>query len=640
MKKKLKGAMTFYQIKQNSSIMSRRRPQKKRTANDFLAMLSEVVVQEDEKEKNDNDNDLPNSSSISQTLDLTKNLPELKIEGTPILFNEWFNVCDKKFYLDKPELEKYKYEYNKNEFALALSTSNSIPSGPIELHKHLLTDYNINMLKDDNLAPSIFDYRDFLFVGDQNKRFRQLAALHVVNHIYRDFEAKDNRQSASVKDSNFTPTIILVICPYKKQAYEFISEIIKCLPEKVLVKKGEEEENKEEEDEETGNDQIKSSQPQNSQQKATDDDIEYVEKKFQIEKYDELQGYDVESIPDHFTRTRDQSWLEIFGGNTESDFKTGIRFFPKKAKVSLFQGISKSQLVIASPLALSLFEQRNFMSSIEVLVLDSIDVLLMQHADRLAQVVVGLNTLPKTVDQTDWSRLRQYCSDNNHKKMRQSIGYGRILTPEIMNIYKKTFENIRGELIVRPLKYPQVLLPKEGAERVFKKMSFAKNFENSGLSNVEQIGDIVFKTFNDIIFPKIKEWRSESESDAKRTIIYFVSSYRFLQARKKLEDDFVNYLELSDESTSTDMTNMKKAFKKDPNSVMLLTERHYFHFMPDLNPGRVIFLQPPSYPLFAEKLAKNCSTTIYFTEFDELALERIAGSDYLEKIISSDLYSY
>lgn len=585
---------------------SKKKAPKKRTASDFLAMLSEVVITDDiDKEEEQNDQ----IQIIEQTHDPSKDLPDIQFHGSPILFNDWFNVVEKNFHLDKPELKLYK-----SPFGLALSTKNSIPNGPVELFPALQTiPENVEMTTNDPLAPSLFDYRDFQFIGEENSHFRKLSALHIIDHICRDFEAKSNRKTADTKDSNFTFTTVLVICPHKLQAYEFISELIKCLPDKMMVKK---------------------------EQDGESSTVEYEEKQFQIENYERLQEYTIESISDYYLRTHPQDWLETFGGNSDSDFKTGIRFFFNESKVSLFQEISKSQVVIASPLALSLFNEKNFMSSIEVLVLDSIDVLMMQHPDRFAQVLYGLNTLPKTVDQTDWSHLRKYCADNNHKKMRQSIGYGRVLTPEIYNLYSKHFENIRGQLIIRPLNYPRVLLPlaQTDIQRVFKKMNIVSGVSTN--SRVELIGETVYKTFVEKVVPMIKQWRNEEESVAKRTIIYFVSTFRFFPARKLLDDDLVNYLELSDESTPRDQKNMKRAFKEDPNAVLLLTERHYFYFRPKLNAGRVIFLQPPSYPLFAQELAGTCSSTIYFTEYDEFALERIVGTDFLQTVLSNELYSY
>ncbi|OHS95474.1 hypothetical protein TRFO_38426 [Tritrichomonas foetus] len=624
----------FYKMK------GKRRTQKKRSANDFLAMLSTVVVQAEDdqnEEKGDIDAAQKAKEDLEKPVDVTSDLETLKVEGSPISFNEWFNNTEHNFFADKPELKIYK-----SEFGLALSTSDIIPSNKIITKKTIKAEApkpkptkrknskkgknsntekvpenteefieiteesntinlfkNLNGIHDnieitkDSLAPSIFDYRDFMYVGKENARFRKIAALHVVNHIYRDFEAKENRPSPDFKDSNFTPSVILVLCPHKLQAYQFITDVIKCLPDKVTVKN------------EEGNEE---------------------EQQFQIENFDKLAEYTVDKISEHYLRTRAADWLETFGGNSDSDFKTGIRFFHNK--VSLFQGIAKSQLVIASPLALSLFEEKNFLSSIEILVLDSIDVLTMQHSDRLAQIILQLNTLPKTVDQTDWSRLRPYCANNNHRKMRQNIGYGAILSPEIFNQYQK-FENIRGQLIIRPLIYPRALQSGE-FERTYKKM-------NSG--SIDKIGEAIYKTFKEKLFPLIKQWRSEDENVAKRTIIYFVSSFRFFQARKMLEDDLVNYLELSDESTKQDSSNMKKAFRSDPNAVLLLTERHYFYFRPKLEAGRVIFMQPPSYPHFATELAGKCDATIYFTEFDELALERVAGSEFSPKVIANDLYT-
>ena len=578
--------------------LAKKRKERKRTAEDFLAMLSSVVVtdqnENDEKSKNDNQNSL---IKIHQKVDLTSNLPELKVEGDVVLFNDWFNKIEHNFYERKKEMSMYK-----SSLGLALSTSSTIPKGPIKLHDSLQTQENNEVIK-DQLAPPIFDYRDFLNVRQgENKRFRRIAALHAVNHIYQDFEVKENKLAPDMRDSNFTPTLVMVICPHKLQAYNFIKDIINCLPESILGK---------------------------------DDQGNEIKEQFQIENYDKLSDYTVEEISKHYLRTRSEDWLETFGGNTDSDFKTGIRFF--KNKISIFQEIAKSQLVIASPLALSLFEEKNFMSSIEVLIFDSIDVLTMQHSDRLSQVVVQLNSLPKTVDQTDWSRVRKYCADNNHRKMRQNIGYGAVLTPEIYNLYQN-FENIRGQLIIRPISYPSIFNLNLSTSDENSPQTYERSFKKMHADTIDKIGDAIYKTFKDKIFPLIKQWRSESEDVAKRTIVYFVSSFRFYQARKMLEDDLVHFLELSDESTKQDSSNMKKAFRSDPNSVLLLTERHHFYFRPKLGAERVVFLQPPSYPNFVSEIAGNCDLSIYFTNFDELAIERIVGSDLSQAVLSNELY--
>jgi U3 small nucleolar RNA-associated protein 25 len=371
-----------------------------------------------------------------------------------------------------------------------------------------------------------------------------------------------------------------VICPYRVQAYEFIAQILSCLPDSV---QGE---------------------------------------PFEVEHRDRLDPeYSIAELP-NYLRSKPSDWLSVFGGNTDSDFKMGIRFFDKK--ISLFQQMSKSQMIIASPLALFLHKDgTDFTSSIEVLILDTVDALLMQPWDRLKTFVDSLNGLPKTVLETDWSRIRTYCLDKKHKQMRQTIAYGSVLTPEVHALFT-SYTNIRGLMMLRPLMFAPLFL--DGFNKVFKKWS---------VDSVSGIGECISKNFKEKLFPQIRQWRNAREGDAKRTIIYWVSSMRFLEARKRLEDNDVIFLELGDEAAQSDIKRMKKAFNEDPNAVLLITERFYFHFRPKLSLAeRAVFVQPPTFPQFFGELGGNAATLTYFTEFDEMALERIVGSIRLPIVLA------
>ena len=428
---------------------------------------------------------------------------------------------------------------------------------------------------------SFINYHDFFYIDDDFEKHRETAALHVVNHIYSDLYAKKHRPRPDFRDTSYTMTTVLVLCPTRHQAFQFLSSVLSALPPSPFL----------------------------------------------VENSDRLHNeYTIEEVPQFIARTKPKDWLRTFGGNSSEEFKMGVRFH--EDKVELFHQMSKSQLVIASPLSLFLHDDTDFMSSIEVLVLDSLDVLLMQNADRLLQLVAMLNRLPQKVTGTDWSHLRLYCADKQQAKMRQNVSYASVLMPEMHHLLTRS-ANVRGQLLVRPMMYPPLLLP--GLERSFKRLP---------CSDVRHIGDALEKCFRDKLFFLIKQWRSESSECAKRTLVYYISSYRFLQARKMLEDNMVGFLELSDEATEDDSRRMKRAFRDDPNAVMLITERFYFHYRPRLRQTqRVVFVQPPTFPQFASELAGDCQAVFYFTEFDEGAMERIVGSELSPKILASEFFT-
>ncbi|KAH0796001.1 digestive organ expansion factor [Histomonas meleagridis] len=550
---------------------------KKRTASDFLALLSQIVVEEPNDQGGvSNEPDV----IVEDEEEVYSNLPNINFSGSPINFNDWFNAENHDFNAPKPEPVIYQHEQK-----IVLSTSSTIPKEKPLLFNSLQPNSNEEFFKND-FIPSLFDYRDFFYIGDDFENYRHPSVLHVINHIYSDLYIKKHRPRDDVRDTTYTMTTVLVICPTRYQAYQFINDIIHFLP------------------------------------KTTEDGTP-----FEIQNLDRLQNeYTIEELPQFIQRTKPKDWLRTFGGNNSNEFKMGIRFH--EHKIELFHQMSRSQLVIASSLSLFLHDDMDFMSSIEVLILDSLDVLLMQNSDRLLQLISMLNKLPQKVTETDWKHLRLYCTDKQQHKMRQNIIYSSVLTPEIHNMFSR-FENIRGQILIRPKKYPPLLLP--GLERNFKRLSCA---------NIKNIGDTIERCFREKIFFLIKQWRSEPEEVAKRTIVYFVSTYRFLQARKMLEDNMIGFLELSDESTDEDNKRMKRAFRDDKNAVMLMTERFYFHYRPKLRQiERVVFIQPPTFQQFVGELAGNCTATFYFTEFDEGALERVVGSDVYGKILQSEFYT-
>lgn len=468
---------------------------------------------------------------------------------------------------------------------MVLSTSDTIPKtiAPMDA---MATNKQTDEAMQDDFAPVIFDYQDFFYSGLNPKRFRKIAARHVVNHIYKDLAVKRGRTDRTKADSSFTPTTVIVLCPQRLQAYQFITELLNCLPETV-------------------------------------DGVP-----FEVENFDRLAPeYSIEDIP-NYLRAKPKDWLDIFAGNTDQNFKMGIRLW--NHKIALFQEMAKSQLVIASPLALHQHrakEAADFLSSVEVLVMDTMDALFMQVWDRLYDIIKGMNKKPSSVDLCDWSRVRKYCLQENHGKMRQNISYGSVLTPEIYGMFA-SFENKAGSVVVRPLSYPPIVVP--GFNNSFVKIAAAKH---------DDIGDAMWRCFKDKLFPLIKQWRGTAEEHAKRTVIYYVSTARFWQARHELELYDVNFLELSDDSLEGDDKRMKKAFKQDPNAVLLMTERYFFHRRINLGPvGRVVFMEPPTFPQFVGDLCGSGDAIVYFTDFDQMSLERIAGSNNAEHVLNSGMY--
>lgn len=552
----------------------------KRSAADFLKLLSKVdrnlLSTNTETEKKPAEETEKNIEIQQPDNDIYQGLPQIDFKGDPIGFNEWFNEMDHDFSKQRPEAQMYN-----SPFGVIRSSLTSIPSGQLKLHPMLAEMKQVKQLKDEILAKPIFDYEDFLYTtkpDDTIDKIRKITALHVLNHVFNDFDIKKNRPTGTAKrDSGFTPTTVLVIAGSRLQAYKFVSDLLEFVPEDILIEK---------------------------------------EDQFRTE-------YGAE-VPQGVLRSHAQDWLAYFGGNNEQDFKTAIRFFGDK--ISLCQQMSKSQIVIASPVGIMQHDDRSFLSSIEIMVLDTMDFLEIQNAQRLKECIQTVNQKPTTVEETDWSRLRTYFSDKQHPKMRQNIGYATVLTPDMISLFQ-SFPNIRGSSIVKQSFLHPIFKP--GVEQVFRRIP---------AQDILATADQNYKMFQLRVLPQIKALRA-SKSENGRTIILFASSMLFYRVRKLLDDAGVIFLELADEATKKDSSRMRKAFTADPNSVMIMTERYYFHNRPKFNDtAKLIFYGVPTYPQFVTELAKDIPISMYFNEFDDLALERICGGSMAMRLVKDRVY--
>jgi len=548
----------------------------KRSALDFLSLLSGVNTNvKPQSKRRFIPDSIPEGKPQEAIIEINVNLPEFEMKGETIDQNEWYNGEKHDFISQKPEFQSYKFGD-----MIALSTSSCVPEKVRKLNSLMSESEYAKDTTLDPISPLIFDYKDvFCAINDDNvSRMRKISSLHVLNHIMNDLHIKNSRPAGSqIRDSGFTATNCLIICPTRHQAYKFVKEMFNFLPSEFTVEQ---------------------------------------EERFEAEYFVE--------VPKGVARNRPADWLEIFGGNNDQQFKTGIRFFSNK--VSLCQSMAKSQLVIASPLAIMLHDDKSFLSSIEVLVLDSIETLIIQHPTRLSEVISAINLNPLTVQETDWSRLRTYYSDKQHQKMRQNIAYSTILTPDINSLFLG-LPNIRGSLMLKPAIYQQIL--DSDVERQYKRLV---------VPQINQIGDVYFKAFKEKLLPQIKVWRSQ-KGDNNRTLIVFSSSYQFYRARKLLEDSGIIFYELADEATEKDSKEMRKSFKIDPNGIMIITERYYYHFRPKfVTANKVVFFQPPTFPQLTVSLASNTQSITYFTEYDKMALERIVGTEMCERLIIDGVY--
>lgn len=537
---------------------------------DILNLLGSVntTVAADSDEE-DEEEDIAPIQPPPKEIKLSVELPKLKIEGVPISFSEWYNAPEHVFPAQPLPTEVYQ-----NGADMILSSSETIPQGVPKLNPRLTA--NEEELQTLAYIGAMFDYQDIFYVAPLGRMqtFQNITALHIVNHLLSDLDAKKQHTEDAkngkpvVLDSGLTQTTVVVVCTNRHRAFKFIESILNCLPDTYMV-----------------------------------------------EHYDEFRQEYFTEFPPKLKKHPD--WVARFGGENDETFRIGLRFFNNK--VSLKQNIDKSQLVVLSTLSVELSENLNFLSSVEVLVLDFADWLETQNQKTLQSLVAKVNCPLKNVSSAhDWSRLRRYYSEGGAAPMRQTIYNATVFTPIGFSLFNNQ-KNARGHIAIRPMFYPPLSKP----------TLFRIQVEQH-----DEIQDAISRVFAEHLMPQIQRWRAD-DINPGRTVIYFTSSYAFIMCRHILEKTFVQFLELGDGALG-DQKKMLSAFGEDENAVLLITERYYFAYRPHIRDvERAVFIQPPTYPHFVGEITGSGSAIVYYTHFDEFALERVIGTGATKPMLTS-----
>ncbi|KAF6036837.1 DIEXF [Bugula neritina] len=136
-------------------------------------------------------------------------------------------------------------------------------------------------------------------------------------------------------------------------------------------------------------------------------------------------------------------YVKLFDGNTDDCFRLGVQL--SKSGMKLYVDFYKADILLCSPLGLRLIlgadgdlkRDYDFMSSIEVLILDQADVFLMQNWEHLLHTMRLLHVQPKESRGTDYSRVRMWTLDGHAKHYRQTIVQSCVHCPEVAAIFTK-----------------------------------------------------------------------------------------------------------------------------------------------------------------------------------------------------------
>ncbi|KAF7710780.1 U3 small nucleolar RNA-associated protein 25 homolog [Silurus meridionalis] len=338
---------------------------------------------------------------------------------------------------------------------------------------------------------------------------------------------------------------------------------------------------------------------------------------------------------------RPDDYHTIFSGNVDDHFRIGVSIL--KRSMRLYSPFYSSDIIVASPLGLRPLigvdgeAQRDFdfLSSVELLVLEQSDMFLMQNWEHVLHVMKHVNLQPRDSHGVDFSRVRMWNLNNWARFYRQTLVFSSIQEPQINNILTKHCHNYRGQVSVKNL-------PKTGSicQVVVQLPHVFQMFHSD--SFMDQ--DDRFQFFVDKVLPQYRD------SVMSHTLIYVPSYFDFVRVRNFLRKEDMSYAVISEYTPKSDVSRARHYFSKGEKQFLLFSERFHFYKRYTIRGiQNVIFYALPTYAHFYSEvcnmlqvggsdgaMSSSFTSTALYSRYDAHRLAAITGVERAASMTQSN----
>lgn len=377
-----------------------------------------------------------------------------------------------------------------------------------------------------------------------------------------------------------------------------------------------------------------------------------------------------------FGADKPDDFRDLFAGNDDDMFRISVKLTRKTIKY--YAQFYNSDILLASPLGLRMAigsddttadfksdkkhhhskktnddsskNSKNpkvdydYLSSIEVVVLDQADALLMQNWEHVSSIFEHLNLQPRDAHGCDFSRVRPWYLDNHARFFRQNITLTAFDTPDLAELARTACHNWAGKLRVRPAAYPGVIGQLAGLRA---KQTFSRFLPSSPAADP----DARFDYFTTAVLPGLVR----RPADAQGTLVFVPSYLDFVRLRNHLNvSPDVASLSFGLLSEYLDVPTASRArshFITGRHKLLLYTERaHHFRRYRIKGVRSVIFYGLPDNPAFYADVAagylaaseadgtleqgRRPNVRVLFSKYDVAKLERVVGTERVGSMLS------
>ncbi len=348
-----------------------------------------------------------------------------------------------------------------------------------------------------------------------------------------------------------------------------------------------------------------------------------------------------------FSDDKPADFRDLFAGNDDDMFRLGMKFTRKTVKY--FSQFYNSDIIFGSPLGLRMAigseEEKNmdfdFLSSIEIVIVDQADALLMQNWEHVEYVFEHLNIQPKDAHGCDFSRVRNWYLDDQAKYFRQTVIFSAFNTPELAGLHRASCHNWAGK--ARLQEACPGLIQHLGVKT-------RQTFSRFDAPSVTDEPDARFEYFTKAVLPTL----TKRAKDVTGVLIFIPSYLDFVRVRNYFANnsaaEALTFGTISEYADVPEASRARSHFLNGRHRVLLYTERaHHFRRYQIKGVKQVIMYSLPDNPLFYQEIAGGYlqkreqslllepgqgTVKVMFSRLDMMKLEKVVGSQRVGKMIS------